>query len=716
MKYKNDIPFMEKGIDCDQLNFSGGRLAASIARHGGLTRIFYFGEQPNGHNKIYSGDPLSSWGKLFRIYAVIDDKMYYLTFSSTSLFTYGYSSIFSVGGVKLQHEMVLLNDTLVYRVVVKRNPDNKTIRLKLLHNDEQGHVACTGRVWSKYKPAPKQNTLIASAVEVKPENRCDEAEGLTQCNAFGYEEPEKTEIWVGVSSDLPLSFYKTPDVFNKTYMETDLVKGKATIFVSFSTSRRKLVNRIKKLQSSVWEETDSLISSYKQRKRKQVKIEMPETPVVQSCLQTVSPLLDSLKVSDIPGGMRAADAHYWIWGWDSMVYSHTTLITGQHEFVLEMLEFYRKTAHPELGIFHALSTTGNPIMAMAPAAQCLYATMLYYYYTFTGDKDGLKEYYPFVVQLLQRAANDEVDGSGLIEGISLYPDFPEHVDQTGDDISTFNNSIYYQALKVTTVMANILGDREFGDECSVRAERLRKGFMKHFYDRKQGYFVDSVSSKDFSKRLHYPSYAILWETPFAKDLVKDIVEPVAAFMQKNLKATIGVSLFPKWDSCFMRDGNQIGMYMPVNEPFYRNMMRLSGRDGEINDWLKTVKWSWDQNTMLESLPTEAENEGMTLDEPGRKQAFAGKAWYAIFVDCMLGVEFAPDGITVNTPGGHHEIAMRNISYAGKKVSIEVKGKGKYVGSITVNGTPLNHSRKIPIASLRKQNKIVIKRSGIRSKI
>lgn len=41
MNWRNGHPFFKHGIGADRVSFSGGRLAADLARHGGLTAIRY---------------------------------------------------------------------------------------------------------------------------------------------------------------------------------------------------------------------------------------------------------------------------------------------------------------------------------------------------------------------------------------------------------------------------------------------------------------------------------------------------------------------------------------------------------------------------------------------------------------------------------------------------------------------------------------------------
>jgi hypothetical protein len=56
MQFENNIPWLQDGLDLGKIAFSGGRLTASIARHGGLMQIDYYGEQRFGDSSFFSGN------------------------------------------------------------------------------------------------------------------------------------------------------------------------------------------------------------------------------------------------------------------------------------------------------------------------------------------------------------------------------------------------------------------------------------------------------------------------------------------------------------------------------------------------------------------------------------------------------------------------------------------------------------------------------------
>lgn len=675
---RNGVPFFKEGLPHGQVSFSGGRIAANMAEHGGLTRIIYFGGQHLGAAEFFNvGDVLSGWQKLFRLFVAIEGRMFFPTFSNTLIYPHGYTSECVLENVKIKHSMALLNDAIVMGCEILKNPGSKKIQLKLVNNDACNQVARTGREWQERIFDRKRNVLTYKVTDVTPPKRKADKEALTQKAADDMRETANTVTEIGVCSTSKLSCHMTPDVFRKTYLETEPFNESCSFSILFAPEP-SFNRRLLELKRNLDAELLKIETDFQNRMTVQPAINVGDR-IVESLFTMCGPVIDSLKIKDVPGAMRAADSGYWVWGWDSMVHSDSILLWGDRQYVQDMLKFYRDTASPAHGIAHAFTTACSPYLAMAPAAQTIYCVMLYNHFLYTGDRKILREYHSFSEKILERSLEDAVGDSGLYGGVSLYPDYPEHLEQDGHDISVFNNSIVYQALRCMAALSEQMGFHDKASFFNGKASCLKKAFLLHFYDREKGYFVDSLSAKDLSKRYHYPLYAILWLTPFAGELLAGVEKQVARFMRENFRQARGFCMLPKWDTRFMWDGNQLGMYMPVVERFYWQAQKLAGVKADTEWWFRHLAWFWNQLTIPEALSCEAENEGMALDNLGRKQAFSAKGWYSIFLHAMAGMEFhlnSPE-ITVS-PMASREMTVSNLKFRGKMIRavIPMDEKGK----------------------------------------
>jgi len=712
MKYKNNIPFIKQGLEVSQISFTGGRTVASLANHGGLTQIDYFGKQAIGDVHFYKSDAISAWAMLFRPCVSINGEIYYIEFNDTLLYPFGYSSHCRVGGVALSHGMWLLNDAIVFTMEVLQNPSDANVIFKLIQTDISTRIDKPTRTWQSFALDEQAGVAIASATSSYPNEPALQKpkDGLAKKMNNLCASDVSSETWLGVVSASELGFRQTPHGFRKFYFDAPCPKKTAAISLVFGhQGRAALLERLGALRSGACKEAAGLVKNFTSTMSK-VKISIQGRKAAQSLLNNVPQIIDAMKVKDIPGAMRAGDSGYWVWGWDSMVFPDGMGLTGDTAFLEEMLDFYRRTADPEYGISHQLRLDLKSILTMEFAAQCIYIVLLYHTYVLTGKKRLLNEYMPFAKLILAKAGEDQIAGSGLIRSTALFPDWPADLEQDGDDISVFDNSIYYQALRAMAELSEEMGNRADAVEYTRKAHLTQAGFQK-FYDAEQGYFVDSLSAKDFSQRKHYPLYAILWITPFAADLVKGNEKSIIRFMKKNFPARIGLRMFPKWDTRFMYDGCQLGMYMPAIENFHQEMMKRGRESKQIAHMFDNMEWFWNQNCILEALTCECENHGATVDNPGRKQAGAAKAWLNMFYQVAAGLNISTQGLSFS-PCDSEDITIEKLRVRGRTLDVKISGRGWNIDSLMLNGENVSAPFTILFRDLKKSNHIVIKRKNL----
>jgi len=707
MIYKNNIPFMPKGIELDQTWFSGGRTGATLLGHGGIGEILYYGNQfQGGHTFFRSGMPQSAWAKLLRLCVVIDGTPYYPEFANTRLYPFGYTSECALADVSFRHELILLNDAVVQRIAVVSNPACRQLALKLILH---GHSRVTPaqRVWSDWRMDEALGALRIDAKDCFTEEECRhqiEEKSKDQRLDFPVSDLPRGETHIAVASTLETKMTCTNHGF-KYYLDTTLFTGEATFFMVFSPSEEALATRVSALRSDAAEECGQAIAAYSARLANSPRISIPGGAAVQSCLMNLPAVIDSLEVKDIPGGFRAAAHGYWIW---LDLFFNATAFTCANDAgsLRDMLRLFRSFADPKLGIPKLVTTTMKPLAGAEWVEQCLFITAFYHYYCHTGDRALLAELYPFLTWVMDKCLEKEARDSGLIEGIGM-PDFP--MDMDGHDLCSSGNSIAYQALRSIEALACESDDAASAERYKRQAGKCRDSFLRHFYDPDKGYFVDSLSSRDFSKRQHYPVFAILWVTHFAADLLGDHAGEIAAFQAKNFTRPHGIGgMIPRWDTAYPADGNQLIAYYPSwSEVFYRNTMRMAGRAEGLDKWFDDVEWFWKQHTLPEGFTYDAENEGFTVDNPGSKQAFGGQAWYAVFFSAILGLAIDERGLLFSPTTVRRKSSVKNLVVRGKKINITVTGKSKCQG-ITLNGERLKGSTiRIPFASLKNNNSVSI---------
>ena len=709
MNYRDNIPFVKHGLEVSQLVFSGGRAFAGVANHGGLTRLEYWGRQHFGGQRLYVGDPISDWGHLFRFCLAIDDKLYYPEFHDTLLYPFGYESRCALDGVTFRHGMYLLNDALVYTADIVRNPKRKKVAALIMHMDHT-RVSRPERVWDPFAPALGGQAMVRRIAErYAPESKvATDPDGKAKPHPVipDVQAPTESETFLAVLGATPVTMPELPHELRFSFAAARDRLNCALVFGH--AGRKAFLARLEALREGMRGETEALVKGYRAQLKRQPRVATGR-PAVDSCLANAQPLLDSMRVKDIPGGMRASSTNYWIWGWDSIVFAEAYPLASDPGALMDRLDFYERTAHPQAGIFHQWMMNEKPRLAMAPAAQTLYAVMLYRAAAATGDLAELERFQPFARRVMRRAAETEAGDSGLLRGVSLFMDHPQFLGQDGNDISVFNNSIYYQALRAMAALAGARGRADEAADYAAKAERFLENWPKLF-DEEKGYFYDSIAADTFQPRKHYPAYAVLWLTPFAADLVRPWERRIAAFMRENFTAGSVHRMLPRWDTRYLYSLNESASYMPVAENFYREMMRRGRHAGELRAFLDYMAWNWDRRGVPEGLLVACENAGATPTNPGNNQAFCIQAWVSLFYQVVCGMEFDLDGIRFSPSDPGQDIAIRNLVLRGKRLDIAISGRGWRIGSLQCNGRPVDAPYAIAWADLRRANTIVIHRT------
>jgi hypothetical protein len=213
------------------------------------------------------------------------------------------------------------------------------------------------------------------------------------------------------------------------------------------------------------------------------------------------------------------------------------------------------------------------------------------------------------------------------------------------------------------------------------------------------------------QRPSYPAHALLWMTPFLSDLVStEKLKACASFMAENHKSLRGFLSYPRWDSSFDGDGNQLGQVWPTHDMFLTRCQAVAGRQDMLESWIESSDWFWKQLTYLEGYSAQTVNDSGTPDRLGSKMNFFGtKTTYMTFFVGCAGIQFDRGGITLSEGLARH-LRVARVPFRKAMLDLSVKGKGQFARRLLVNGKPLVGSLKIPITLLKGKVSIVHERT------
>ncbi|MBO7169732.1 MAG: hypothetical protein J6W28_00975, partial [Clostridia bacterium] len=419
---------------------------------------------------------------------------------------------------------------------------------------------------------------------------------------------------------------------------------------------------------------------------------------------------ESLKVADVPGTTRAQTNHYFVWAWDSMTTPDAYAFWGDRAFLGKMLTAFEENVS-ETGMIPAAFTynMGNEYGDAPPAAQSMYVTLLDLYRLAGGE---FKKHYPFAKQLFNRNLAYEKKGTGLLTGHSLYPDFRELIGETGNDVSAFNNSVSYCALRSMETMARLCGDKEEASLCHAFALRMKESFNKALWNEEEGYYASSADADELVPRPIPSSNAIKWENDYCAELIQGHEEALAKFFAEYFVAPAGLRPYPEGNSAYDADANQLHSYWPVMSELYARLLGHTQNKEGAEQFVGWISY-WAERlccpegiSVYENTPTPAFDEWSAAT--GIWHGYSARGFYTAAIHLLVGVSFREEGLRFLPTALSEPVSLQNLHFGDHAFDIESSGCGM-PKEVLLNGESLGDAEYIPFEKLKARNTLVIAR-------
>lgn len=700
-------PITRGGLGHDACWISGGRCACGLARHGGIEEIVWFGDQPPHRQTLFSTGFHSAYARIFRAQVLVAERAWTLEMDDGVLHPSGWTGRMRIAAEGLELEVAILcrNNALIQAVRVLANPRRHPVGMRLVLRDHL-RVQAERRTWSPW--TMRAGVAACTVVDQPAPKRADGHDELNSGQvAFSYpddEDPRTTRIALVGDGAIAMRPLRGQRQFSIAPARRSQI-GMALVFAVDEAGLRRERALLKPGVAALAWQTQRAWAVAEQEAPRASGL----SPQVVSFAQQMPALVRAAMPADLPGAMRASYNAYWVWGWDTLVHAHTYLLNGIDDLLAPALDLYVRTAHPEYGIGHAFDLRMRPLLTQQLPAQGLFPIAAWQLWSLRGDLDAARRHWPFICSWLARCrALPQRDG--LFVGMALVPDFPQDAGQDGDDLSPFNNGIMYQACRCIEGLANALGDAATATQAAQITAAMRDGFTRRLWDPSRGFWNDSVRASDFARRPSYAAHALLWVTPFCRELVAH-PEAAASFAETHLRIPGGIRPYPAWDPAFNADGNQLAQHYAVGQdPLYGRLMAMTGRQERLREWLGWKDQMWGQLTVPEGVSLEAENDGpVRPDHPGGRQMFAAKAWSDVLLGAILGISLDPGGLTAE-PGMDGNQAWSGLAVRGRRWAVTVRGSGPYIASVAVAGRVWRGTCKVPLPA-RGPATVVIRRSA-----
>lgn len=677
---KDGIPYLPRWF-CDD------RIAFECDAYG-VSKVEYFNRTTKGSEKVFVDD---MWGGL-RFYLVREGRHYALALSECEIMPYGVDATWTFGENVLHYQLRALNDSVVLTVTPEKLMQELSLCAEFYDN------------W-RMRPRHDGDTRYVSAVErTWDEWQCENA--VLTC---GYSENgARTDI--AFRANGRCTYLARTIGFPKHILQTDALSEQEQyrFVMSFDTSHALALERA--------DETVRRFAEFSEQQARRYACVQEKMPILQSPYPrlndffALAPLYhESCKVLSLPGAVRAKTEHYWVWGWDGMSSSFAYAYWGETEHICEVLDMYQRTADPEKGIGHWFARDMSHIQTSMLPAQGFYISLLYQLFLNGGD---ISPYYSFAKHIFDLMAQTESGNTGLLKGYSLVPDFRETILETGNDLSTFNNSSAYCAIRAMAELAKHIHDAPTQEKATALADRARESFIKYLFDAEKGTFVASAEADTLEQRKIYMSPAIKWDNLYCMDLIAQKRHELLSFYEKNYVCDAGLMYTPVWDMGFDADANQLHCYWPSNGECYTRLTNLENRRDLIDQWIDWITCWTDILMCPEGIDcyndvNKPKPDGWNAVN-GTWQSYSMRAWYEAVVHSVVGIDFASDGMHIYPYDGE-PMRLLNLHFAGKTFDIDMCGSGVQIEDVIVNGSSLGQVHTIPFVSFAQKNSVKIVR-------
>ena len=466
--------------------------------------------------------------------------------------------------------------------------------------------------------------------------------------------------------------------------------GRSAFFgITFGLDQKKMMASCKEMT-----EKYAQIKIEQEKRYRAVAKNMPVLKTSQKGLDDfikLAPMYhESLKVKERAGCIRAKNTRYWVWGWDSLISSISPLLWGDANLVKEELAFFEATADRNKGLLHACNYDNTVASYSQIPAQGVYIVAAYEYWKMTGDVKTIQKHYKFIMFIYRKIRAAESKVAGLYKGSSLFPDYPKCLKETGQDISLYNNTICYGAMRALEELAAAVHDEKTRAEVSVLNEQTRKNFNRCFYDEKRGYYVNSVDAETGEKRDCINICGFFWDCAFEEELIGDKAAQLWKYISEKGISKAGIRTIPLEEDAYDADANQLHCWWPAVEEVVMRLAKTEKENQFFKDWMNRIAY-WTGNLICpEGISYRFETETPETDgwncEPGSWQAYTIRKWYAEVIGGICGIGIRQGSLVFDTPVINYR--LKRLHVFGCKVNIACEGEGA-ICEVRLNGEPVS---------------------------
>ncbi|MGN0165055.1 MAG: family 78 glycoside hydrolase catalytic domain [Lachnospiraceae bacterium] len=266
-----------------------------------------------------------------------------------------------------------------------------------------------------------------------------------------------------------------------------------------------------------------------------------------------------------------------------------TVLTGDAKVLKKLIDDSLRSSFIDKGLMTCASCSHMQEIAEFPLM--MYYT-LYYYYSFSGDREYLEFHYDQLCEIMDYYRKKYADSDGLLHNIDKWcvTEWPSEY-RDGYDVKIEEgkickekhcviNSHYLGAAKCLNLISEALGREKY-----INEEPLTQAFNHAFYDECHNLYHDSVSSEHISLIANaFPfMYGLYVDESFEDAFIKLLKE-------KGFTSVMLFGAFPILTG-LERTGRKELMYDCLNDKGAWQRMLAQGATTTFEGWGKECKWN-----------------------------------------------------------------------------------------------------------------------------
>lgn len=427
--------------------------------------------------------------------------------------------------------------------------------------------------------------------------------------------------------------------------------------------------------------------------------------------------VENLKLTDCSGALRATTKHYMAWGSDSLYRAYALALWGDNEYNASILDLAQRLGSPLICAYNGDCTKNLHYTGQFDPTDAAYITHLYTYIVGGGKPDA--DRYAFAKSIFEQISAREKQELGLFDvPTRLHFDYSDDFDTTACDRDVFGvkeNGLFYAAVRCMQYLAYQQGDTACMQRAAELARRFERNFVRLCFNSEVGFFPAAVNSVTRAFLSSYCSYLMMYENDYLTDVMEETFAPSLAYFKQNYLSPNGIRPLAVDHPAYDGDGNQMHSWWPgYNADYYARMISMLDDTDCVRQYLGWITYWSDRLTMPEGLECYDDNPEPGFDYwnqcCGSWYMETTRVFYQSVVRSVIGLDFDHGGLTVYPRSGG-EYTLTGLHMLGKTFDVAVKGSGKYIRQITVNGTVLEATHKIPMDLLQPHNQIEVQRAA-----